>query len=48
MSSSLVSIAAAESSRGLEPVGFGIVAFAILVFLLMVTLGFRSVWTRRR
>ena len=48
MSSSLVSIVAAEAQEGFGALGYGIAAFAILIFLLMVTLGFKSVWTRRR
>ncbi|QGH69793.1 MULTISPECIES: hypothetical protein [unclassified Pseudactinotalea] len=48
MSSSLVPLMAAESSEGFGALGYGIAAFAILIFLLMVTVAFRSVWTRRR
>lgn len=51
MSSSLVTIVAESgehASQGVGPIGYGIVAFCILMFMLLVTLAFRSVWTRRR
>lgn len=48
MSSSLVALSAHVTEMQMPPVAYGIVAFTLLVALLMFTLGFRSVWTRRR
>ncbi|MBZ2198518.1 hypothetical protein [Occultella gossypii] len=51
MSNSLLTFAVEhgeEASSGLPPIGFGLVAFVIFVFLLLVVLAFRSVGTRHR
>ncbi|WP_165962911.1 hypothetical protein [Occultella glacieicola] len=50
MSNSLLTFAAehGEEASGMPPLGFGLVAFAAFVFLLLVVLAFRSVGTRHR
>lgn len=48
MRSSLVAQAASGVEMQMPPIAYGITAFTVLVALLMVTLAFRSVWTRRR
>ncbi len=51
MSSSLLThttIAAEASTLPMPPVGYGVVSIAILVFLLLVTMAFRSYGTRIR
>ncbi|QOR69447.1 hypothetical protein IM660_12180 [Ruania alkalisoli] len=51
MRSSLLIIAAEQTehaAEGLQPIGFGLVAGGILLFLLLVTLAFRSLGTRNR
>lgn len=51
MTSSLVTLAAESevvNELPMPPVMYGLVAFAVLMFLLLVTLAFRSIHTRRR
>ncbi|MBK5249954.1 MAG: hypothetical protein JJE50_11100 [Actinomycetales bacterium] len=51
MSSSLLTFATEQGERaaeGLPPIGVGLIAFATLMFLLLITLAFRSVGTRHR
>ena len=51
MSSSLLTYATVTAEGvdlAMPPVGFGVVSITILMFLLLVTLGFRSVGTRFR
>ena len=50
MRSSLVVVASeGQSSFGeLQPIGYGVLAFVILISLLIVTFAFRSVGTRYR
>lgn len=52
MKSSLVTLAVehSEEARALpvEPYVYGILAFVVLMALLVITLAFRSVWTRHR
>lgn len=48
MSSSLLNLAAPVANLPMPPVGFGVVTLVILMFLLLVTLAFRSVGSRHR
>lgn len=51
MSSSLLTftaLAAEASNMPMPPLGYGVVSITILMFLLLVTLAFRSVGTRQR
>lgn len=50
MSSSLVVNAAAQASGApeLTPIGFGVVAWVVLIALLLVTYAFKSIGTRYR
>lgn len=51
MGSSLLILATEQgehTAQGLQPMGYGLVAFGILTFLLLVTLAFRSLGTRNR
>ncbi|UFU07881.1 hypothetical protein [Ruania halotolerans] len=51
MRSSLLVFAAEQgehAAEGLQPLGFGLITFGVLMFLLLVTLAFRSLGTRNR
>lgn len=51
MSRSMLTFAAEtgeHAAQGLPPIGFGVVAFAILLSLLLATLALRSLGTRHR
>lgn len=49
MSSSLLTFAgeSSESALAMPAIGYGLVALAVLALLLLVTMGFRSVGSRR-